>query len=372
MDPVTIENHRAGSSERDASVADQDVRGAAPGSAGASPAGDPIVEVRNLGKTYLPSPWWLRFMLRSAIKDPVVALDDVSFTVHPGTICAVVGPNGAGKSTLFRLLTGLTTATTGGATILGYDAGTAASKIRRHLGFMPSDDRSLWLRQTCAQNLEFHGALQGMTPKQIRNRTIEVLDQVGLAHAVDRVGFALSAGMRARLQLARALLHEPAVVILDEPTATVDPVGAYELLTLIQDLTLAHGLAVLISSHRLEEIEALHDQVLLLDHGRLVHSGNLDSLRETWDKPRITFAFADPDASKRAALLLGHLGLVDIDDGDNATVVVTTDRSAGELLAALGPELDRVRSVHEDRLPLRELLAQMYGVTPRRRRGVDE
>src|SRR5262245_45271615 len=104
----------------------------------------PVVDIRNLTKIYEPSPAWLSFLLRSAIREPVVALDDVTFSVAPGQICAVVGPNGAGKSTLFRVLTGLTTATSGTAQIAGFDCTDESVEVRRLIGFMPPDDRTLF------------------------------------------------------------------------------------------------------------------------------------------------------------------------------------------------------------------------------------
>ena len=147
---------------------------------------EPLVRVVGVCKVYEPSPMWLRFLLRSAITDPVVALDDVNFEVMPGEICAVVGPNGAGKSTLFRVLTGLTTPTKGSATILGIDVVKESTSIRRMIGFMPSDERTLYLRHTCRENLRFHGRLQGMRLRETLARVDETLEQVGLAHAADR------------------------------------------------------------------------------------------------------------------------------------------------------------------------------------------
>jgi ABC-2 type transport system ATP-binding protein len=315
----------------------------------------PVVEVTSLRKVYDPSPWWMRLLLRTSTPTSVVALDDISFTVGRGRICAVLGPNGAGKSTLFRILTGLTTPTAGTARVLGLDAATDSTRVRRHVGFMPADDRSLFLRQTCVENLVFHGRLQGMPESKLRRRVGEVLELVALVGARDRVGFALSAGMRARLQLARALLHEPQVLILDEPTGSVDPVGAGELLEVVQRVTVECHLSVLISSHRLEEIETLHDYVLLMDRGRVVHAGDLDSLRRAWDQPRIEIRFTRPGACARAGRLLRQAGVsIAAETGD--VLVVTTDMGTGRLLTLLDGQLGDVGSVREHRLALRDLL----------------
>ncbi len=173
-----------------------------------------------------------------------------------------------------------------------------------------------------------------------------------------RAGFALSSGMRARLQLARSLLHRPRVLILDEPTGTVDPVDAQKLLELIQRLTHEQGLAVLISSHRLEEIDALSDNVAFLDRGRLVHWGDLDSLRALWEAPRVVLDFAtQPSAAAAASRLERSLGTpVDV---DGTTLRVETNGGAGPVLSALGEQICDLATVTESRMPLRDVLARL-------------
>ncbi len=126
------------------------------------PVGEILVSVEDVSKVYIPSPTWLRVLIRSSSKEAVTALDRVNLKVGAGEICAVVGPNGAGKSTLFRILTGLTTPSRGRALVGGLDATRQSSRVRRIVGFMPADDRSLYLRNTCVENLRFHGRLQGM------------------------------------------------------------------------------------------------------------------------------------------------------------------------------------------------------------------
>ena len=319
----------------------------------------PIVEISGVSKVYEPSPLWMKFLLRSAIEQPVHALQDVSLSVRAGEVCAVVGPNGAGKSTLFRILTGLTTPTTGSATILGLDAEHASQQVRGEVGFMPADDRSLFLRHTCAQNLTFHGRLQGVPAAQLQSRISEALEMVGLAHAHSSAGFALSSGMRARLQLARALLHRPKVLILDEPTGSVDPIGAHQLLNLVESLTHELGLAVLLSSHRLEEIEALRDNVAFLDRGRLVHWGPLATLRSLWELPRLSITFKNEAAASEAAECLERFPAAELESREGGSLTVATSMLVGEVLAGLGEHVNEIVAVEEQHMPLRDLLAKL-------------
>lgn len=318
-----------------------------------------IVEVTDLRKTYEPSPLWMRALLRTAVREPVVALDGVSLKVHPGEICAIIGENGAGKSTLFRVLTGLTTPTSGSARILGYDVTSGSTSIRRSIGFMPAEQRSLLLRHTCRENLEFHGRLYGIAKSKLRGRISDTLELVGLTQAADRGGFALSSGMAARLMLARALLHKPSVLILDEPTGAVDPIGSYQLLELIQRLASEEGIAVLLSSHRLDEIEALHDHVILLDRGRIIYSGDLEHLRSLWERPRFEVEFLTAAVTKSAARLLNMMDQTATEVVDEHSLIVSTDLGLGALLRSLAAHIESVHSVKESRIGLHELLTRV-------------
>jgi len=321
-------------------------------------ADSPLVEVDHLTKIFEPSPAWMSIMLKSSIKEPVRAVHDLSLKVWPGQLSAVVGPNGAGKSTLFRVLTGLITPTSGWVTVAGIDVVGDARTARRHIGFMPADDRSLNLRHTCWQNLWFHGRLQGMSGPKLRSAIDESLATVGLEHVHHRTGHALSSGMKARLQLARALLHEPSILILDEPTGTVDPVGAYDLLQLIQRLAAERGIAVLLSSHRLEEIAALEDNVIFMNHGEVVHTGSMDSLREVMEQPILRLRF-DTEASARAAhARLDAFGDLEVSI-DGTELAVAGNPSPGVVLPRLGEQLARIEAVDRSRLPLQELISRL-------------
>jgi len=320
------------------------------------------VSVRSLRKVYKPSPAWMKVLVRSNLTNDVVALEDVSFEVGPGETLAVVGPNGAGKSTVFRILVGLTTPTLGSAHVMGLDCARKSKAVRRLVGWMPAEDRSLLLRLTCRENLRFHGRLHGMTKPQIVERTDRVLHDVGLTAYIDATPFALSAGMKARLQLARALLHEPRILVLDEPTGSVDPVAAHSLLELIIELVETRKLAALISSHRLEEIEALHSQVILLDEGAIRYNGDLDDLRKEYDRARIEFEFDRPGKAAAAAARLrgsNHIESVVCEDSI-VTVALRPNARIANVVKNLGEDAAALIHIRDTRTPLRDILASMY------------
>ena len=201
-------------------------------------AGTPLVEVDHLTKIYEPSPRWMSVMLKSSIREPVLAVPrPVAEGVARASSSAVVGPNGAGKSTLFRVLTGLITPTVG--TGRPWPASTSSATPGRP-GAASASCPPTTAASTCAtpagRTWPSTGACRASVGPELRPAIDEALATVGLEHVHDRTGHALSSGMKARLQLARALLHEPDILILDEPTGTVDPIGAYDLLQLIQRL----------------------------------------------------------------------------------------------------------------------------------------
>lgn len=320
---------------------------------------DPIITVDHLRKVYEPYSRAMRLLLRTSVTEPVVALDDVSLEINAGEMWAVLGPNGAGKSTLFRILTGLTTPTSGSASILGYDVTKKATAIRRLVGFMPAEQRTLLLRHTCRENLAFHGRLQGISRRHLADKVDETLELVGLYNARDRVGFALSSGMLARLLLARAIMHDPSVLILDEPTGAVDPLGAYELLQLIQRIATEREIAVLISSHRLDEVEMLNDHVLLLNHGRMVYSGELASMSATVRQPRIEILFDDEDSAKRGLAHLEEQLGVTAGFVEDKSVVLTADVSLAEVIRHMNGQVGEIRAIEHAQPKLRDVLREM-------------
>ncbi|MGB8361580.1 MAG: ABC transporter ATP-binding protein [Acidimicrobiia bacterium] len=320
---------------------------------------EPIIAIDHLHKVYEPFSRRMRLILRTSTKEPVVALDDVSLEVQPGELRAVLGPNGAGKSTLFRIITGLTTPTAGTATVMGLDTTSRSSAVRRLIGFMPAENRTLLLRHSCRENMAFHGRLQGISERRLKDRVDDTLDLVGLDEAKDRVGFALSSGMLARLMLARAILHRPSVLILDEPTGAVDPIGSYELLHTIQRIAEESNIAVLISSHRLDEVELLNDQVLLLNRGRVVYSGSLASMTTTARRPKIEIVFEHENSVRACADALAQVPEVDHVDTNDTLVTITTELPVGTIMKRLDGHVEDIESIGRRPPRLGDVLAEM-------------
>ncbi len=199
----------------------------------------------------------------------VRALTDVNLEVEPGEIVALIGPNGAGKSTLLRILGTTVLPDAGRAFIAGHDVTSEAGAARRATGFLLADERSWYWRLTGRHNLEFFAALQGLRRPEASRRAGELLAEVGLEEAADRQFGGYSAGMRLRLSLARALLMSPPVLLLDEPTRSLDPVATAHFRDLMLDTARERRPAILIATHDLYEAAALASRVVILRDGRI-------------------------------------------------------------------------------------------------------
>jgi ABC-type multidrug transport system ATPase subunit len=206
-----------------------------------------------------------------------VALDGVSLAVDGGRIEALLGPNGAGKTTLVRALTGLVKPDVGVARVLGIDTWECPRALRARMGLVPSGDRSLYLRISGLENLIFFGRLHGMSKREAVARAWELLELVDLTDAARlRSGF-YSHGMQKRLSIARALLTEPSVLLIDEATHDLDPEAAARMRELVR--TLANdGAAVVWATQRIEEIRGFADHVTLLREGRIAFQGTVSQL----------------------------------------------------------------------------------------------
>ena len=207
----------------------------------------------------------------------VTALDDLTLELPSGRI-GLVGANGAGKSTLFRLLLGLAHPTAGRVEVCGIDVAADPIGVRSRLGYMPEHD-CLPLDQTAADVVATFGELSGLPARAARQRASDILDLVGLDEARFRPIGGFSTGMRQRTKLAQALVGDPELVLLDEPTAGLDPMGREEMLALVERLG-SFGISVLMATHLLDDVQQVCDHVVMIDAGRLVVSGQTESLLE--------------------------------------------------------------------------------------------
>jgi ABC-2 type transport system ATP-binding protein len=270
----------------------------------------------------------------------VVALDGLSVEVPRGLV-GLVGANGAGKTTLFRLLLGLTHPTEGRVEVCGHDVTADPVAARGRLGYMPEHE-CLPLDQTAADVVSTLGEVSGLPPRAARQRASEVLDLVGLDEARFRSVGGFSTGMRQRVKLAQALVSDPELALLDEPTAGLDPTGREEMLALVARLG-TFGISVLLATHLLDDVARVCDHVVMLDAGRLVVAGTTDSLLERTGTVTV-------DVGDGAAALAGALAARGVPAVVDEVLVEVTVRSDDDLdvirdvVVELGLPLHRLSS----------------------------
>jgi len=206
---------------------------------------------------------------------PTLAVDHLSFSIPKGRIVGFLGPNGAGKSTTLRILAGYMPPTSGGATVAGHDIVRESEQARAKIGYMP-ENNPLYLEMRVEEYLHFRGKLFGITKAERLKRIEKVCDRCGLAQIRQRVIGHLSKGNRQRVGLAQALLHDPKVLLLDEPTAGLDPIQIVEIRKFLEELRNDH--AIILSSHILAEIEKVADRIMIIRKGSLVADGTVDDL----------------------------------------------------------------------------------------------
>lgn len=297
---------------------------------------DSLIEVAGLKKVY-----------RSALgSQRIVALDGIDFTVRAGELFGLLGPNGAGKTTTVKILLGLTHATEGNALVSGRPVSDPES--RRRVGYLP-EGHKIPGYLTARQALSIFGRMSGMDGASIRRRTAELLDRVGLTQWADVRVKKFSKGMTQRLGLASALIHSPNVLLLDEPTDGVDPVGRREIRDLLREEA-KNGTCVLLNSHLLSEIEMTCDRVAVLRNGKVAAEGTIDELTRKSSKYKMVAAPIDDalvaafrESGAGVERVNGHMVLA-VSDLQHLNALVDTARARGTVLSELSP----VRSTLED------------------------
>ena len=228
------------------------------------------ISLRNLSKTY-PVPFRrLRAFFRRPLKDPVEALRDVSFDVETGEIFGLIGRNGAGKTTLTKIVATLVQPTTGSVSVHGHDSVSDDEHVRRQIGLATAEERSFYWRLTSEQNLMFFARLHGLSERVAKQRIKDVISKLELEEVARRRFGELSTGNKQRLAVARALLPNPPVLLLDEPTRSLDPLAAARMRDLIRSLAGQDPpVTILLTSHNLAEVETLCARVAIISRGRI-------------------------------------------------------------------------------------------------------
>jgi ABC-2 type transport system ATP-binding protein len=223
---------------------------------------DQMIEARGLTKRF----------------DDFTAVDNVSLTVGPGTLLALLGPNGAGKTTSVRMLSAILKPTMGSASINGYDVATEAEQVRRHIGLL-TEQPGLYTRSTGLEYVTFYGRLYGMRDDDIQRRALALFERFNMPNTAQRRLGEYSKGMRQKVGIIRAMLHDPAVLLLDEPTSAMDPHSA----KLVRDAVLElrdERRAIIVCTHNLAEAELLADRIAIISQGKIIAENDPDALKQ--------------------------------------------------------------------------------------------
>ena len=239
-----------------------------------------IIQTHNLTKYFSSSDGWKNLIRPRTLSQPAVF--DINIEVNQGELFGLLGPNGAGKTTLIKLLSTLIVPTSGNASVFGYPL-EQEGNIKKLIGLVTSDERSFYWRLTGRQNLEFFAGLCNLFGDHAEERINTTLEQVGLIDVANKQFQIYSTGMRQRLAIARALLNEPKLLFLDEPSSGLDPSATEKLHDLITHLPISKGITVFLTTHQLEEAEKLCDRIAIMDQGRIIEYGEIDALKKNID-----------------------------------------------------------------------------------------
>jgi len=240
---------------------------------------NPIIKVRSLTKQFHIQRGWKDTLLHPWARDTRVVLDDINLDVRPGEFFGLLGQNGAGKTTLFKILATLIRSDSGSASVGGFDLAEDPAEVRKLLVPVIPNERSLYWRLSADENLRLYATLYGLSQLEAKKRIGEVLEIVGLEDVGAKQVGLFSSGMKHRLLIGRALLGRPGILLLDEPTRSLDPLSAREFRSfLLRQIGEAQQTTVLLATHDHEEVTELCDRVAVLDQGRLVAVGETEAL----------------------------------------------------------------------------------------------
>lgn len=237
------------------------------------------VELINVSKTFPKTKRYRELLTRPFSSEYIKVLEDVSLTIDQGEIFGLAGPNGAGKTTLLKIIGSIMLPTMGTVKIHGMDLAKNHYKAKQKIGFVFTAERSFFYRLSGKQNLEFFGVLNNLKNAELDAKINKTLEITGLAEFAGMEFMKYSAGMQQKLAIARALILEPELLILDEPTKSLDPIASAEFHDLIRNLSKDKGMTTIIASHNLHEIEELCGRVAVLNKGKLNSVGSPESIK---------------------------------------------------------------------------------------------
>lgn len=320
------------------------------------------VQIEDLKKSYTTRQ---RKGIFSSIKREVEALCGISLDVKQGEIFGLLGPNGAGKTTLIKIITTLLLPSAGEAFINGYHIIKEDNLVRSSVGCMLMGERGLYWKLTGRENLEYFAALYHLTSKQRKLRANEIIKLLDLEDLADRTVETYSSGQKMKLAFGKALINDAPILVLDEPTNTLDVPSASELRSIVRDLNQA-GKTIIYTTHIMSEAETLCDRVAIIDHGNLLALGTVDELKKSFTSNQVThivgvISAASVDAVQMLPGVL-HAKRIQVDGGSQLTVV-TQEQS--ELLPQLIETLTKngaiIQKITPEEITLEDVFVQKTG-----------
>ncbi len=281
-----------------------------------TPASEPIVQIRDLRKVYVSQE--RRGLWRSTRRE-IEALKSVTLDIAPGEIFGLLGPNGAGKTTLIKCLTTLLLPTSGSIRVNGYDVEKDENQVRASIGCMLMGERGLYWKLTGRENLDFFGALYHIPPQARKHRADEIIELLKLGDIIDRAVETYSSGQKMKLAFGKSLVNQAPLLVLDEPTNTLDVPSARELRAVVRDLN-RRGHTVIYTTHQMAEAEELCDRVAIVDRGQVIALGTVNALKQSLQQAGVI----------RVAGVIPPEALAAVQRLDNVDKAALTAGAAGE------------------------------------------
>ncbi|WP_435017056.1 ABC transporter ATP-binding protein [Tundrisphaera sp. TA3] len=319
----------------------------------------PIIEADGLTKTYRVAQkkegllGSIRGLVHREYKE-VKAVGGVSFRIEPGEMVAFLGPNGAGKTTTLKMLSGLIYPSGGTAKVLGYTPSDRVDAFRRQFALVMGQKNQLWWDLPAADSFELHREIYSLPTAEFRKTLNELTELLDVARLTRQAVRELSLGERMKMELIAALLHQPRLLLLDEPTIGLDVVAQVAIQKCLRDYHARRGVTMILTSHYMRDVEALCDRVLVITHGTLVHDGPLKELTEKFGRSKLVkLQFADnvPEGLER-------FGEVTRREGPSVDLKVDRSR-VGEILGAI-LDLSAVADVSVQDPPLEQTIARVF------------